>query len=222
MKAGSIAAATATIGALLAAFMVKAAQRDNAFVLGQVAKRTTEPSDIEQVMAEEAQRGEQFRKLAADRLARDLPVALAIPETDKRDAAVRGILQREQVYQRFRSEAMAARSFAAVDRLVLRRESPTGAFWKLDPDVQEHTAGCLVLGGRFWPWVVLDRVHPPRHPGCPCRLIGYDEAVALKLLNPADVMDELDAVRAAAGIVMEAERIVAAEMSTLDGLELFV
>lgn len=218
VKATAVAGAAATILALLSAFMVKAGEADNAFVLGSIAKRTTEPSDIETVMAEEAVRGDRFRQLAAQRLQRDLPIALAIPVSDQREAALRGILQREQVYQRFRSEAMAARSFAAVDRLVLRRESPTGAFWKLDPDVQEHTAGCLILGGRFWPWRVLDRVHPPRHPGCPCRLMGYAEAIAAHLMAATDVMDELDAVRAAAAVVMEAEQITAAYLQ--DAIEL--
>jgi hypothetical protein len=99
---------------------------------------------------------------------------------------VRGLTAREERYARQRDEAMAARAFAAVDRVVLREQSPTGAFWKLDPTVIEHTAGCLFMGGRFWPWQVLDRVHPPRHAGA---RVGCSATVRRShdgLLSPGD------------------------------------
>lgn len=203
VAAVDIAGATAIVGGLLAQFMEQRRGADESFLLAQLAPRTRVATDIETVIAEERVRGETFRKLAEQRLRRDLPVALAIPDPAQREAAVRGIMQREAVYQRMRSEAMAARGIAAVDRMVLRRDSPTGAFWKLDPTVQEHTAGCLIMGGRFWGWPILDRVHPPRHAGCPCHLLSYGEAIKLGLLVPGAVLDLADQIKAAAGVVME-------------------
>jgi hypothetical protein len=77
--------------------------------------------------------------------------------------------------------------------------------------VIEHTAGCLIMGGKFWPWQVLDRVHPPRHAGCPCRLVGYGDAITDGLLNPGAVMDAQTAIRRAAGVVMEGVLLVEPE-----------
>ena len=199
----------AVVAGLAAAFSTERAAAERAFLLKQLGKRTTVPTDIETVIAEEEVRGREFARLMDQRIRRDVATAMSIPDPAQREAAVRGVMQREQVYARYRAEAMASRAFAAVDRMVLRRESPTGAFWLLDPTVKEHTAGCLILGGRFWPWSVLDRVHPPRHAGCPCRLISYAEAVKRGLLHAGAVMDEKDAIKAAASVVMEAQTYLA-------------
>jgi hypothetical protein len=204
VEPAKVATMATVVTALLTAFMAKREAGDLQFLADTAAKRTRVPTDVETVIAEERQRGEMFARLAEQRMQRDLPVALAIPDPVQREAAVRGVMAREQVYQRMRSEAIAARGLAAVDRMVLRRDSPSGALWKLDPTVREHTAGCLILGGRFWSWEILDRVHPPRHAGCPCRLVGYGEAIRDGLLRPGDVMDLADQVKAAAGVVMEA------------------
>lgn len=205
IAAADIAKATAVVAGLAVAFLDQRAPRDAAFLRERLTPRTSAASDVETALAEEASRGARFRQLAQARLSRDLPVALAIPDPERRAQAVRGVMAREALYSRQRAEAMAARAIASVDRMVLRRESPQGALWKLDPTVIEHTAGCLVMGGRFWPWEVLDRVHPPRHPACPCRLIGYGAAVRQGLLSAGAVMNVADAVKAAAGVVMEAE-----------------
>jgi hypothetical protein len=97
--------------------------------------------------------------------------------------------------------------------------------------VKEHTAGCLIMGGKFWPWSVLDRVHPPRHPGCPCRLLSYGEAVASGDMKAGDVPNVADAVKDARGVVMEAavadsileeldlrDRLIEAGLATPEGL----
>lgn len=183
-------------------FLTAKRERDTLRLREELSKRAP-AEDVARVIAEEARREEEFARKAAERLAGDLGTALAIPDPTLRERAVRGVLGRERTYARQRSMAMFARAIAAVDRAVLRGASPAGAFWKLDPGVIEHTAGCLVMGGKFWPWAVLDRVHPPRHAGCPCRLVGYGEAIAEGLMRAGDVMDVRTAIRAAGGVVME-------------------
>lgn len=231
--AATRSAASATILAALIAYLTRRRERNTAWLVEQLPRRPrVQPRDIEEVLAQEVEREHEFQRRAAERMTRDLPIALAIPaeaqpdgsppRATARERAVRSLFAREERYQRQRSEAMAARAIAAVDRQVLRRESPLGAFWQLDPTVVEHTAGCLVMGGKFWPWAVLDRVHPPRHHGCPCRLRGYGDAIAAGLITPGAVRDVSAAIRAAAGIVMEAdvaERLAAgwdAELRLLD------
>lgn len=122
-----------------------------------------------------------------------------------RERAVRAVLNAEQRYTAQHASAVMARGVAAGERLNLKRISPTGAFWKLDPFVREHTAGCLIMGDKFWPWIILDRVHPPRHSACPCRLISYAQALTDGLLTPDRVPDDRTAVRLAAGVMMESD-----------------
>jgi hypothetical protein len=210
------APARAAAGAILAglvAFLAAQRSRRDAWLAQAMRKRAPAVTldDISSVIAGEEQRQAAFELKQAQRLAQDLTTALAIPDRAAREAAVRGLMTREQRFARQRDEAMAARAFAAVDRVVLRQQSPTGAFWKLDPSVIEHTAGCLIMGGKFWPWQVLDRVHPPRHAGCPCRLVGYGDAITDGLLNPGAVMDAQTAIRRAAGVVMEGVLLVEPE-----------
>jgi hypothetical protein len=203
-KAARATAAGAILSALVAFLAVQRA-RVRSWLSTQL--RTRQPSvpldDVAALIDEEERRGAEFEKRSAARFARDLTTALAIPDKAAREAAIRGITSREQRYARQRDEAMAARAFAAVDRIVLKGESPQGAYWWNDPTVSEHTAGCLIMGGKFWPWAVLDRVHPPRHGGCPCRLRGYGEAIADGLMSPGDVVDVQTAIRRAAHVVME-------------------
>lgn len=203
------AAAAATIVAALVTFLADQRTRFATWMRGRLGERgavhSVAVSDIELVVAQEEQRAAAFAQRQAERFARDLQTALAIPDRAAREGAIRGLMAREEVYARQHVEAQAARAFAAIDRVVLRGQSPQGAFWKLDPTVVEHTAGCLLLGGRFWPWAVLDRVHPPRHHGCPCRLLGYGEAIADGLMGPGAVMDVRQAIRRAAAVVMEAQ-----------------
>lgn len=202
--AARAAAAKRLIEALVA-FFAQQRERVRVWLRGQLAAAAPGVSAdvIEQVLAEEDQRQLAFDRKAQERVARAVTVALAIPDARLREEAMRGIAAREQRFAQQRAEAMLARSSAAVERIAVKQVSPTGAFWKLDPNVREHTAGCLILGEKFWPWEVLDRVHPPRHAGCPCRLIGYAAAVADGLLIPSQIMDVGRAVQLAAGVVME-------------------
>lgn len=206
---GAPAAARAkAAGVILAAVMAFfSLQRDRLKMWLRGAARARQPGvpedAIEALVLEEQKRGEVFEQKSLERFARDLTVVLAIPDAAQRDAAMRGLVKREERYGRQREEAMAARLFAAVDRVVIKAQSPQGGFWRLDPTVVEHTAACLFMGGKFWPWAVLDRVHPPRHGGCPCRLLGFGEAVAEGLMGPGDVQDVRKAVLRAAAVIME-------------------
>lgn len=204
-SAAARAAAAGTILSSLVAYLAAQRARMRGWLTEQIGKRspTVSPDSVGQVLGEEEARQAEFERRQGERMARDLTTALAIPDVAQREGAIRGLMAREARYARQRDEAMAARAFAAIDRVVLRSASPTGAFWRLDPTVIEHTAGCLIMGGKFWPWAVLDRVHPPRHAGCPCRLLGYGEAIAEGLLAPGQVLDERTAIRRAASVVME-------------------
>lgn len=205
VAAADVAKATAVVVGLAGAFLDQQAGHDEAYLRDQLGARAASGSDVEAVLAEELDRARAFRLKAEERMRRDLPAALALPDTPERTAAVQAITAREAVYVRQREEAMLVRAIAAIDRMVLRRESPTGALWLLDPTVKEHTEGCLKMGGKFHPWPVLDRVHPPRHAGCPCRLIGYGEAIRRGLLTPGAVLDVVDAIKRASSVVMEFE-----------------
>jgi hypothetical protein len=196
------AAAAAAIVAAFAAFLAAARQADRQWLT--VTLSEAPPQDVTATLAEEERRGAEFAEAASARLAGELDGLLAIPDQQVREAKMRVTLEREKRYARQHSEAMAARAFAALDRVDLRKTSPAGAYWQLDPTVKEHTAGCLFMGGKFWPWAVLDRVRPPRHAGCPCKLRSYQTALASGWITPEDVRSVQDAVREAAGVVMEA------------------
>lgn len=195
--------AIASILAALVSFLTAKRTRDEQVLRAELAKRGP-VGDVDAVIAEEMVREEEFARRAAERFTVNMSTALAIPDPQMREAAVRGLLGRESFIARQRSQAMFARAIAAVERRVLRQASPNGAFWKLDPTVIEHTAGCLIMGNKFWPWAVLDRVHPPRHAGCPCRLKSYGEAIHDGDMTAGDVMNVRDAIRSTHGVVMEA------------------
>lgn len=216
--AAARAAVTATIVTGLVAFLAAARERERRWLASELA--SAPPQDVARLLAEETRRGQEFAEASAARIAGEVGGIVAIPDGQLRQARMAAVLEREKRYARQRSEAMAARAFAALGRVELRASSPAGAYWKLDPTVVEHTPGCLFLGERFWPWVVLDRVHPPRHAGCPCRLLGYHEAVLAGLLKAGDVPNVKDAVRSAAGVVMEAEVAegIIAELELRDAL----
>lgn len=209
VPAEAVAGATAAVTAATIAFVAELVPRDREYLEGVLRRRSRNEADIAATLGEEEDRAAEFAMRTQERLQADLPLALSIPDPVERERAVRGILNREERYMRQRAEAMTARGVAMVDRLQLRRDSPQGAYWKSDPTVIEHTAGCLVMSGggrgrgRFWPWEVLDHVHPPRHPGCPCRLHSYGHAIARGWLRPGDVMDVRQAIAAAQGVVME-------------------
>lgn len=164
-------------------------------------RRTVTPrlaqQDVFEVVADENARQLEFERKSRIRLARDLPRVYAIADPVERRRALEKVLERERVFARFRAESMAVRAIAAVDRVVIREESPQGAFWRLGHAVQ-HTADCIAMAGKFWPWVVLDDFHPPTHPGCRCSLHSFAVAVEHGWMQPGDVQPLDVAMRRAA------------------------
>lgn len=194
-----------TILAALAVFLSAFARRERAFLLEALDARGVKIDDVAEAVEEELSRNREFAARSKQRMREALGKAMADPDATNRKTIVRSAMAAERRYAVARTHSAAARASAAADRVVLRQVSPTGAYWELDPLVREHTPGCLFLGGRVWPWEVINRVHPPRHGGCPCRLRSVGEALSEGLIRAGDLPDPEEAVRAAAGVMMEAD-----------------
>jgi hypothetical protein len=193
---------TMTIMAAFVSYLSALRQQHQDWLATQLPKLAGTADDLQIVMADEMRREQEFAKASADRVAHRLPAALAIADPVERKRAIEKILADEERYAAQRAEAMAARTLSALQRVVLKRTSPQGAFWKLG-DAHKHTEGCLVMANHFWPWEVLNRVHPPRHYGCTGQLYGYDEAIAHGLMTAGDVPDLRTALRRSSGVMME-------------------
>lgn len=151
-------------------------------------------SFIDKLVEEEIGRERAFQAKLLARLQRDVPTALKLADADKRRARLQAILAREQRYIAMRMEAMNDRAIAAGNADTVREDSPQGAFWHLSPFVKEHTPDCIAMGGKFWPWSVLNEFHPPTHPGCQCQLVSANEAIDRGLMTPGHMdVDEGDA-----------------------------
>lgn len=154
--------------------------------------------EIDRLVTEEMLREKEFRAKMEERLRKDIAAAVGIPDPAERAARLQAIQRRENRYVSMREQAMAERANAAVDRMELKKESRQGAYWTLDPSVKQHTPGCLALSGKVWPWSVLDLIHPPLHPGCPCKLMGVKDAQERGWLpTPFEMPDEKDAMKQA-------------------------
>jgi 2'-5' RNA ligase len=68
-------------------------------------------------------------------------------------------------------------------------------------------ANCMLMAERFWPWVVLDQVHPLMHTGCKCYLVSKREAVERGYMEADFVPDEKDAVATAVANMRRAGHI---------------
>lgn len=200
-------AKAAILGALLVYLEKKRAldeQQLTAVLVNRAHSIGEKDSDLQALLALEADRARQFATKQEKRVNATLPQVLAMPDPQARAEAMTALMAREQRYEQQRSAAMFARALGGLNTTILRKQSPRGAFWKLSPYVQEHTPGCLVMGERFWPWKVLDRLHPPRHAGCPCHLEGYMAAVSNGWMKAGDVPSLDDALARSQGVVMEA------------------
>ena len=158
-------------------------------------------AETDRIAREEMSREARFVANQRNRLERDLPGAFRVADAEQRRLLVTRILEREKRYAEAHSRARLTRAVAAVEREILKELSPEGAFWWLSPDVKEHTADCVAFGFKFWPWSVLDKVHPPTHYGCACRLFSLDEAIAAGWMTVDMVPDPEDAERRAALLV---------------------
>ncbi len=134
---------------------------------------------------EEAAREARFAAASRERLARDLPAALAIADPAERREAVRRLLERERRFAEQREEQVRQRAQAAADRGRVRKASPDGAYWDLNP-LLDNCATCKAMAGKVWPWSVLNLFRPPVHPNCACRLLSVDEALRRGLIRGWD------------------------------------
>lgn len=156
--------------------------------------------DLEERLAEE------FQRASEERVANALRTAAEAATPEARQQIVRTALENERRWAVQSGKAAMARVAAAADVVKLKRESPQGVFWKLDTSVKEHTPDCLILGGRAWPWKTIERVGgPPRHPGCPCRLLSLQEAKRAGLQTRLST-DDPDALKARLDALEEALR----------------
>lgn len=234
LSAAAVARAAGQISFGFVAWLASFALLVDEALRRSVSRRTSDRELIERLVMAERDRAREFERRSAERIQAKLPEALAGPEflrnrlaravagwgTDSeqarevreqlgqaREAAVTGLLRQERRYSRARLEASTVRVHAALDRLELKQLSPQGAYWEIGV-AEQHTAGCLFMHGKFWPWEVLDRVHPPRHHGCTSRLYGLGTAIAAGKMTAADIPEPADAIRAAAGVVMEMEQAI--------------
>lgn len=159
------AIATAAILAAFVKFLAALREQHRAFLVRELGRYSSSSNDITETVRQEMLLELEFAKNAADRLAKQLPDALAIADPQERARRIAQIFADEERYAGQRGEAMFARAIAALTRFTLKAQSPAGAFWRLGT-AQHHTPGCLTMADKFWPWEVLDRVHPPRHYGC--------------------------------------------------------
>jgi hypothetical protein len=219
VAAGGVNVAAAAILAGFVSWLSQLRQQHQAWLTRELGRHGGERDDVLETARQEMVLEQEFARRSADRLAGALPQALRITDPRERERKIRQLLADEERFAQQRTEAMVARAVAAVTRGSLRRTSPMGAYWRLGL-AQNHTEGCKFMAGKFWPWAVLDRVHPPRHYGCTSSLHSYGEAIASGWMRPSDVQDPREAVGRASGVVMEAEEADAllAELDVRDQL----
>jgi 2'-5' RNA ligase len=204
-----VTAATAKIVAGLLSFFAGRRQDDSLFLAMMLRQdypqRTA--TQIDGLVASELGRQAEFERRAEERMKRDLPKALAETDPEKRRDAVNRLLEREKRYVEMRQAAMVERASARAEHLDVKLASPEGAYWKLDPTVKKHTLDCVLMGEKFWPWEVLDRIHPLLHTGCQCHLYTKREALERGWLFANHVVDVGDAVKTARAYMERAHRV---------------
>lgn len=133
---------------------------------------------------EERSRDEEFLTRMESRIRLKVEAAFNDPNLTPAEKArkARTALSLEQHYfKRHLSEA-AWRMARTAEMIRLKEAGEPGAYWLMDSGLQSHTADCLAMESRVWPWSVLDVVNPAnRHPGCGCKLIAEGMARQLGL-----------------------------------------
>jgi ribosomal protein S18 acetylase RimI-like enzyme len=164
--------------------------------------------EIDDLVAREMQRETEFFQKARERMERDLPKALSIPNREKRSEAVNRLIERERRYVKMREKAMVDRAAFEAERIDVKKASPLGAYWVLDPTLKSHTLDCILMAQRgFWPWEVLDHYHPPLHFQCGCHLLTHREAVERGYIGPDFRPDVKDAIASARSIIERVGRV---------------
>ena len=160
-----------------------------------------DPTVIQRIVQQEMRYEEAFGRKAEKRVDVDLQKAGQL-DKDAQKKRIAEILAREKHYTALREKAMWDRAIAHGENERVRLQSPLGAKWVLGA-AKNHTAGCLALAGRNWPWAVLDTIPPPLHTNCRCSLqpLGPNDTVppageAMAMARRAMALEE--AVRAVA------------------------
>jgi len=161
-------------------------------------------TDVDAAFREEARREVVFRKRSEQRTRIGMKLAMKASDPSARTAAISQVMKREQRFAEQRTLASGARVLAAAELQTMRVLSPMGAYWSLGLR-QQHTPDCIAMNGRFWPWVVLEKVHPLLHVGCGCFLLTFGEAVSKGLMTAGDTMSDDEALRLAAPVIKHVE-----------------
>ncbi len=177
-RAAAVAAAMAGILAAFDAFSARHQAAQAAVVREELDATAPEMprGDRDRFVGIEVDREREFLRKARARMDADLPIALRIVDPVAREDAVTRLLDREERFVAQRDQAVAERAAGHAEYWLTRQESPAGAYWLLSDEVIEHDAECLAMGGKVWPWGVLDAFHPPVHTGCQCMLVPIDAA----------------------------------------------
>ena len=154
---------------------------------------------IRRIIEQELKYEEAFGRKAEKRVDADLQKAGQL-DKDAQKKRIAEIIAREKHYTALREQAMWDRAIGHAENERVRLQSPLGAKWVLGA-AKNHTAGCLALAGKNWPWAVLDTIPPPIHTGCKC---------SLQPLGPTDTVPPDGEAMAAARRAMALEEAVRA------------
>lgn len=140
--------------------------------------------DMLQALTFENELQGEFERRVRERVMRDVGSVIARPKPEEQREALRKLFERERRYAQQRAVEMGRRLEKTTERIVVRRESPRGAFWALGV-AREHTPECVAMAGKFWSWEAIEGVfRPPVGPGCRCSLKSEKAAIAQGLLAP--------------------------------------
>lgn len=135
---------------------------------------------LSRTLAREANRRAAFEANSRARIRRDVREAAASGlSPGEQSARLEAIARRERHYLAQHLDESARRIRLDGEMAHLKAIGESGAVWVLG-NRRRHTADCLRMANRWWPWDVLDRVNPAnRHAGCGCRLTTKQEARAV-------------------------------------------
>ena len=159
-----------------------------------------DPTVIRQIVEREMAYERAFQAKAFNRVQTDMQAAGQLKTKEAQDKRIGQILDREKWYAVLRERAMMARAHGHAKNETVKQASPEGAKWVLGA-AKNHTAGCIALAGKNWPWSVLDTIPPPIHTGCQCSLAP---------LGPNDTVPPVGAAMVAARQAMALEEAVRA------------
>lgn len=195
----AVASAIRAIASLLALIHLRRRKMIEEAVLARYPK-----TDIGDALAEEERREVVFRKRSQERVRAGMTLAQAAKDPSARASAIQNVMNRERRFAEQRSAAAGERVLVAAELQELRKLSPRGAFWALGVR-RTHTPDCIAMAGKFWPWEVLERVHPLLHTGCGCQLFSFGDALNRGLMRAGDVMKTSDAVKLAGPVIQHVE-----------------